>query len=70
MAGKVGDHISIDSDKAGSPPRKGVILEVLEESYGTRYRVSWDDGHETTIHPVPGTVEITPAKREPSAIRR
>jgi len=69
MAAKVGDYISIDSERAGAPPRKGEILEVLEESYGTRYRVRWDDGHESTIHPVPGTVDITPRARTRSKVQ-
>ena len=55
----VGDLITVDSDKAGSPPREGKVLEVLEAEWGTRFRVSWVDGHESTIHPVAGTVHTT-----------
>jgi hypothetical protein len=58
MNAMVGDDILIDSEKAGTPPREGQILEVLERSYGTLYRVLWQDGHETTVHPVAGTVRI------------
>jgi hypothetical protein len=58
MKAVVGDEILIDSEKAGTPPREGEILEVLERSYGTLYRVHWQDGHETTVHPVAGTVRI------------
>ncbi len=54
------DEIVIDSEKAGSPPRRGEILEILEESYGIRYRVRWEDGHESVVHPVAGTVHIHP----------
>lgn len=59
MKGTAGDSIVIESEKAGSPPRTGEVLEVLEEPFGTRYRVRWDDGHESTIHPLPGTVRIS-----------
>jgi hypothetical protein len=52
------DVIVVDSEKAGSPPRRGEILEILEESYGIRYRVRWEDGHESVVHPVAGTVHI------------
>jgi uncharacterized protein DUF1918 len=58
MAGKQRDRIVIDSDKVGQPPREGEILQVIEASYGTRYRVAWDDGHESTIHPVGGSARI------------
>jgi hypothetical protein len=55
---KAYDEIVVDSEKAGMPARRGEILEILEESYGIRYRVRWEDGHESTIHPVAGTVHI------------
>jgi len=58
MKVKPGDEIVVDSEKAGTPLREGHVLEVLEAEYGTRYRVRWDDGHESTIHPVAGTVHI------------
>jgi hypothetical protein len=51
-----GDQISVDSQKAGEPPRQGTILEVIEHEYGTSYRVAWDDGHESTFRPTAGTV--------------
>ena len=52
----VGDRITVDSQKAGEPPRLGTILEVIEHDYGTSYRVAWDDGHESTFRPTAGTV--------------
>jgi hypothetical protein len=52
----VGDRIVVDSDKAGTPAREGEILEIIEHEYGTSYRVRWDDGHESTFRPTPGTV--------------
>jgi hypothetical protein len=56
------DRIVIDSDKAGQPAREGDILEVIEASYGTRYRVAWDDGHESTIRPAGGTAHVIHVK--------
>lgn len=64
MKVKPGDEIVVDSEKAGTPPREGQVLEVLEAEYGTRYRVRWDDGHESTIHPVAGTVHIREPEEE------
>lgn len=58
-----GDRISVDSQKAGEPPRQGTVLEVIEHEYGTSYRVAWDDGHESTFRPTAGTVHtIQPAE--------
>ena len=62
-----GDRISVDSQKAGEPAREGTILEVIERDYGTRYRVRWDDGHETTFRPTAGTVHTV---REKASSRR
>jgi hypothetical protein len=56
-----GDRISVDSQKAGEPPRQGTILEVIEHDYGTSYRVAWDDGHESTFRPTAGTVHTVHA---------
>jgi hypothetical protein len=62
MVAKQRDRIVIDSDKAGQPAREGEILEVIEASYGTRYRVAWDDGHESTIRPAGGMARIVHVK--------
>ena len=51
-----GDRISVDSQKAGEPPRQGTVLEVIAHAYGTSFRVAWDDGHESTFRPTAGTV--------------
>ena len=55
MVARVGDRIVVESEKVGLAAREGVILEVIEASYGTRYRVRWDDGHESTIRPSAGS---------------
>ena len=62
MAVKQRERIVIDSDKAGQPAREGEIIEIIEASYGTRYRVAWDDGHESTIRPAAGSAHIVHAK--------
>jgi Domain of unknown function (DUF1918) len=58
MTGKVGDRIVVESERVGQAVREGDILEVIEASYGTRYRVRWDDGHESTIRPAAGSARI------------
>ena len=40
--------------------RAGTIVEVLDPDQ-PRYRVRWDDGHETVIAPLGESVRIEPA---------
>ena len=61
MIGKPGDRIVVESEKVGSPAREGVVLEVIESASSTRYRVRWDEGHETTFLPYAGSARIIPA---------
>lgn len=60
MVAQVGDRIVVESEKVGKPPREGEILEVIEASGGTRYRVRWEDGHESTFQPSAGSSRIVP----------
>jgi hypothetical protein len=64
MEARAGDRIVVESERVGQPDREGTILEVIEASYGTRYRVRWDDGHESTIRPSAGSARaVHPAAR-------
>jgi len=63
MSGKVGDRIVIESERVGQPVREGEILEIIEAEYGTRYRVRWDDGHESTVRPSAGSARIVSAAK-------
>jgi hypothetical protein len=56
MVAKVKDRIIVESAKAGQPPREGEILEVMASPVGARYRVRWDNGHESVIRPSAGSV--------------
>ncbi len=58
--GKVGDRVSMESERVGQSPREGVILEVLESGESTHYRVRWEDGHESTFFPTAGSIRIIP----------
>ena len=63
MTAKAHDRIVVESQKVGQPAREGKILEIIQASYGTRYRVAWDDGHESTFRPSGGTARIVPATK-------
>lgn len=56
--GKVGDRVSMESERIGQPAREGVIQEVLGAGDNSHYRVRWDDGHESTFYPTAGTTRI------------
>ncbi len=60
MSVQVGDRIIVESEKVGTPAREGEILEVMESATGPRYRVRWDDGHESTFWPHAGSARIEP----------
>ena len=70
MIGSPGDRIIVESERVGSPAREGVIVEVLTSPASTRYRVRWDDGHETTFLPYAGSARIEPARRGKAATAR
>ncbi len=64
MEAKVGDHIVVESEHVGTPTREGEVLEVLQGEVGVRYRVRWEDGHESVFTPSAGSVRIVkPAER-------
>jgi len=69
MTAKAGDRIVVESEKVGQKAREGEILEVIQSATGTRYRVRWDDGHESTFLPYGGSARII-AQPEPHPARK
>jgi hypothetical protein len=63
MNANVGDRIVVESEAVGVPTREGDILEVIEGEIGIRYRVRWEDGHETVFTPSGGSARVLPARR-------
>jgi hypothetical protein len=63
MVVKTGDRIVIESEKVGQAAREGEILEAIETEYGPRYRVRWEDGHESEIRPHAGSARIVPTRK-------
>jgi hypothetical protein len=63
MSGKVGDRIIVESETVGSAAREGEILEVIEGEVGVRYRIRWEDGHESLLTPGGGAAQIVPTSR-------
>jgi hypothetical protein len=59
---KVGNHVEVESESTERKPRKGVIEEVVREAPFPRYRIRWDDGHESIYTPAAGALR----RAEPS----
>jgi len=66
MNGKVGDRIQILGQNVGSPSREGEILQVMEGTVSVRYRIRWQDGHESVLSPSGGAALILPSSRKTS----
>lgn len=58
---KVGDRVEAESESTERAPRAGVVEEVLEGSPSPRYRIRWDDGHESIYAPSAGALHLAQA---------
>ena len=57
----VGDEIVITGHAVGDAPRTAVVLEVIGEPGHERFRVRWEDGHESVYFPGEDAVVRHPA---------
>ena len=55
MAFQVGDRVVAESESIARAPRAGTIREVVRED-PPRYRIEWDDGHESIYTPAAGAL--------------
>jgi Domain of unknown function (DUF1918) len=62
-----GDRVVVEGRKVGIGSRAGTILEVLGEPGSERYRVRWDDGHES-VYTLSSDTRIEP-KPKPKTTR-
>jgi hypothetical protein len=53
----VGDHLVIESERVGQPPRTGTIKEVLSLD-PLRVRVRWENDRESTLTPDAGAARV------------
>ena len=56
---KVGDRVEVESESTERPARRGAIEEVVREAPSPRYRIRWDDGHESIYTPAAGSLMPT-----------
>ncbi len=55
MVFQAGDRVIAESESTARAPRAGTILQVLREK-PARYRIEWDDGHESIYTPAAGAL--------------
>jgi Domain of unknown function (DUF1918) len=67
MTAKSGDRIHMlgKIKRANPNERAGVIEDVLSDD-PPRYVIRWDSGRATVMAPLPGAIQIEPAKRRAS----
>jgi hypothetical protein len=53
---KVGNRVEVESESTEQRPRMGVIEEVVRKGPSPRYRIRWDDGHESIYTPAAGAL--------------
>lgn len=53
---EVGNRINVEAESTERPARTGVVEEVVSEPPTPRYRIRWDDGHESIYAPAAGAV--------------
>ena len=59
---EVGDRVKVESESTERRARTGVVQAVIDESHSPRYRIRWDDGHESIYTPAAGAVSrVEPA---------
>jgi hypothetical protein len=50
-----GTRVAVESESTDRPARTGVIEEVVRDA-PPRYRIRWDDGHESIYTPAAGAL--------------
>jgi Domain of unknown function (DUF1918) len=72
MAFEIGAPVVAESESTDRRPRSGVVEEVLRADPSPRYRIRWDDGHESIYTPASGALraEQRPKRQRQAAARK
>jgi hypothetical protein len=66
---EVGDRVAAESESTERPARTGTVEERLGDG-SRRYRIRWDDGHESIYTPAAGALQrLREPGGEPSRAR-
>ena len=63
MVFEVGKRVIAESESTDRRPRSGVIEEVLRGDPSPRYRIRWDDDHESIYTPASGALRAQKRRR-------
>jgi hypothetical protein len=64
MAFSPGDRVLVEAESTGRAARRGWVEEVVRDDPFPRYRIRWDDGHESIYTPAAGALKLAqPAGR-------
>jgi hypothetical protein len=55
MTFNVGDRVVVETESTERRPRCGTVREIVREQ-PARYRIEWDDGHESIYTPAAGAL--------------
>jgi len=53
---EIGDLVAAESESTERAPRRGTVEEKIGEGSSVRYRIRWDDGHESIYMPAAGAL--------------
>ena len=68
MHAKIGDRVVVETERTSQTARHGVIEEILQDE-PPRFRVQWDDGHESTLTPAAGALRIEKTRKTKARAR-
>jgi hypothetical protein len=63
MEMRAGDHVEQQARSTSRSGRTGIISEVLRGDPAPRYRIRWDDGHESVYTPAAGALVRVRSRR-------
>jgi hypothetical protein len=61
---KVGDRVAVEAERTRHGPRNGAVQEVLGSPVAPRYRIQWDDGHESIYTSHAGALHKLPSAQQ------
>jgi hypothetical protein len=56
-----GDHVLVEAETTARAARRGVVEAVVRDDPFPRYRIAWDDGHESIYTPAAGALRLDEA---------
>lgn len=66
MTFQVGDRVVAEAESTDRRPRAGTVREVVREE-PPRYRIEWDDGHESIYTPAAGALQPEHTRAGPAS---